>query len=110
MNEQLDLGGGEHPAGAKLTIRQQAALAHIAERQPVSSDELGAFLHWRRMLEAGSGHGLDHRCGYCQSEGADMGKALKAKGFVRRTRAGWVLDGYQALAAPSSQGDLPEGY
>lgn len=107
---QLDLTGKEHPAGVKLTIRQQAALDYISARQPVPSDELGAFLHHRRRHEGGSGHDQDSRCGYCADDGRDAGRALARKGLVRRTRAGWVLDGYQAPAAPSSQGDLPEGF
>lgn len=43
---QIDLEGHEHPTAAvRLTARQQAALDHIAARQPIPSDELGAHLH-----------------------------------------------------------------
>ena len=45
MSQQLDLTGGEQPAAVKLTVRQQAALEFVRQRQPVSSDELGGLLH-----------------------------------------------------------------
>jgi len=114
VSQQLDLGGSEHPAGVRLTIRQQAALEFISQHQPAASDVLGAFLHWRRRIEGGYGHDADTRCGYCGEDGLHAAQALARKGLVRRSREGWALAG-QLLAQPpladrGAQGDLPENY
>ena len=116
---QLDLGGGfaATPSGRRLTPRQQLALATIAVRQPVSSDELGAILHHDRLERGLRGHGVDERCEYCAGEGREMGEALRARGLVRHRRdAGWTLPDYrpggqlpsfQNAAGPDG---FPEGF
>lgn len=85
-DEQLDLAGGAHPHGVKLTRRQDVAYAYVRDHGPVTSDELGALLHELRMLAGHRGHDSDSRCEYCREEGADMGGVLLAKGLVERRR------------------------
>lgn len=116
---QLNLDGGfaATPAGRTLTPRQQLALAHIASRQPVATDELGAVLHEHRRATGGKGHGRDERCDFCTSEGRQMGEALRRRVLVRYRRgAGWTLPDYRpGDHLPSSQNatgpdGFPEGF
>lgn len=92
--------------GPAVTLRPRQALAlnYIAQNAPVRSDELGAWLHADRMQRGGRGHSDGERCDYCNSEGAQMGRALAAKGLVRRRRGeGWVPASWQPPREPSAQ-------
>lgn len=107
MDEQLDLAGGSHPHGVNLTPRQDAAFAFVRDHGPVSSDELGAFLHEYRRDAGGRGHDRDTRCDYCREEGADMGGVLRSKGLVERRRGPerllvWVAEGSADRSADSA--------
>lgn len=120
MDEQLDLEGGAHPHGVPLTRRQDLAYAFVREHGPVTSDELGAFLHEVRLGNGGSGHAMGVRCDYCTSEGADMGGVLRQKGLVERRRGVERLLVWVAADAPrhgkkessqlSNDDPFPEGF
>lgn len=111
---QIDLLTGQpvperEPEAVTLTSRQALALQFISAHQPVSSDELGAVLHEDRMRRGGKGHGRDERCDWCQSEGAQMGNALRKRGFVVQKRTvGWALEGYNYNAAALDIGYDPK--
>lgn len=114
---QLDLITGEPVAPPRdhhaLTDRQQRALEYVGKQQPVSSDELGAFLHEDRMRRGGKGHGRDERCEYCAGEGREMGEALKRHGrVVRKKTIGWVLPDYRAepVDVGFEHTGFPEGF
>lgn len=113
---QLDLLTGEPVPPAKdpdaLTDRQQLGLEFIAQHQPVSSDELGAFLHQDRLERGLKGHGRDERCDFCTGEGREMGEALKRRGkVIRKKTIGWVLPGYRAQPAGGFEHTgIPEGF
>lgn len=101
MNGQLDIDGGfaHTPAGNLLTARQQHALETIARMQPITSDELGAYLHSYRRAHGGKGHAADERCEWCSSEGNDVGQALARRGLVnRKPTVGWCLPGWKPEA------------
>ncbi|RDI73287.1 hypothetical protein Gocc_2887 [Gaiella occulta] len=105
MNEPTDLLGEPLVLPAvKLTPRQRVALEHIRRRQPVTNDELGAALHSFRRGQGGRGHDRDLRCEWCRTEGAQMGRRLRALALVQWKRnAGWTLVGYQAPASRSER-------
>lgn len=117
---QLDLITGEPVPPAKdpgaLTDRQQLALEFIGKHQPVSSDELGAFLHEDRMSRGGKGHGRDERCDWCPGEGREMGEALRRRDcVVRKKSVGWCLAGFSPERSGTSgydpeTSDFPEGF
>lgn len=109
---QLDLLTGQPVQPARdpdaLTDRQQLALEFIGRYQPVSSDELGAFLHEDRLRRGGKGHHRDSRCDWCQSEGSQMGDSLKGRGkVIRKKTIGWVLPEYQAVPTGTDRPDAP---
>lgn len=107
---QLDLAGDELPVGVTLTGRQRQALEFVRDRQPVSAEEVGAYLHelkrcrWCRPPIP---------CKYAFDAGKDVLKALRVKGLVKQRRgAGWVLRDAPRNLAPTraTQGDLPEDF
>ncbi len=101
------------PKPVKLTERQQAALDFIVANQPVTSEELGAFLHEIRMQTGGRGHDREARCRYCSGEGAQTARALRRhKLVVQKRQLGWctpeyrpVPTGTSTIQAPSSTTD-----
>lgn len=118
MNQLDLLGATPTPPDLRLTHRQRIALEYIGHHAPVSSDELGAFLHEDRRARGGKGHSSDTRCDWCHDEGRHMGAALRAKSLVRHRNGeggGWHLTG-QASAAPSPTSQLgpddewPDGF
>jgi hypothetical protein len=63
MMEQLALDG----APAKpLTDRQQLAFDYVRERNGVTADEVGAYLHSCKERRP---HSIDDRCDYCARDG-----------------------------------------
>lgn len=91
MTDQLTLIDPEPP---RLTERQQVALEHLGSNQPLTNDELGAFLHEARRAGGGSGHGREERCAYCAAEGGQMGRRLRELGYAAYRRGhGWVVAG-----------------
>lgn len=89
----------------KLTDRQSLALELIREHAPMSSDELGAYLHEDRMRRGGRGHAAVTTCGYCQQEGLNMGGRLRELGLVRFSRkAGGWYDAEQGIPQGRSTG------
>jgi hypothetical protein len=97
----------------RLTDRQKFAFDAItgAGYLGLQSDELGAVLHRPK-------HGLNDRCPWCATTGAEIGRALRAKGLVqqRRRRAPggevytvWTVSG--DLRKPVDRDyALPEGF
>ena len=110
MPEQLALIA----APPKLTERQQLAFEFISNRQPVSSEEFGAFLHEDRRDRGGRGHDAEARCRYCHDEGSHMGAALRRHKLVVQKRGlGWCTPDYKpertndtsAMQGPSATTD-----
>lgn len=90
----LDGTGTPTPPEVRLTARQRFALEIVAEREPVPSELLGAYLHELRAVEErGNGHGHEDVCRFCRQEGRSMGERLRALGLVAfSTKAGgWRL-------------------
>ncbi len=90
----LDGTGTPTPPEVRLTVRQRFALEIIAEKEPISSERLGAYLHELRAVEEkGYGHGYEDVCRFCKQEGEGMGARLRSLDLVRfSTKAhGWRL-------------------
>jgi hypothetical protein len=90
----LDGTGTPTPPGVALTRRQRFALEIVAEKEPISSERLGAYLHELRAVEeSGNGHGHEDVCRFCRQEGRGMGERLRELDLVRySTKAhGWRL-------------------
>jgi hypothetical protein len=85
------------PPGVKMTPRLRCALEHIAARQPVTNDELGARLHeFKRDGGKPWGHARDNRCKFCHDEGRSAGSSLRSKRLVVwKKNRGWCLVGYK---------------
>lgn len=66
---------------ATLTERQRRAFDGVdaAGWDGLTTDEIGALLHHPK-------HSLNDRCAFCGSAGAEMTRALRAKGLVRQRR------------------------
>jgi hypothetical protein len=71
----------------KLTARQELAWGFVRERDGVSADEVGAYLHAHRERRP---HGVDERCEWCARDGRSVlqSKALKPLVTYRRTDQG----------------------
>lgn len=73
---QLDVFGGETPVVEldwPATLRVLAESERALER-PLSADEAGAILHYRRGK-----HALDGRCDYCTTDGREALERLRAR-------------------------------
>lgn len=70
-----------------LTRNQQLAFDYIRERDGVTADEVGAFLHAHRDKRP---HGVDARCDWCARDGRSVltSKALKPLVTYRRAPGG----------------------
>ena len=96
MTDQLSLDGTGTPTPPelRLTTRQRYALEIVSEREPISSERLGAYLHELRALEEkGSGHDHESVCRFCRQEGRSMGDRLREFGLVAYSTKyhGWRL-------------------
>lgn len=102
-----------------LTDRQQVAFNAIARSgyDGLHTDELGAAVHaWQHR------HGEDERCQFCGSVAMELGRALRAKGYVQQRRRRmpggdqvtvWTVSGKleRPDVRPSAQtNDFPEGF
>ncbi len=76
LTSETDLSHVRTAAPKPLTDRQQLAFDYVRERDGVSADEVGAFLHAHRDKRP---HGVDQRCDWCARDGRSVltSKALK---------------------------------
>jgi hypothetical protein len=90
MSEQLALDEVRGPdqgtlerATKPLTHRQQLAFDYVRERDGVSADEVGAFLHAHRDKRP---HGVDARCTFCTRDGRSVLTSVALKPLVTYRR------------------------
>lgn len=86
MSEQLALAGVDTPQPSPvrpLKPRQQLAWEYVRERDGVTADEVGAWLHAHKDRRP---HGVDERCEWCARDGRSVlqSKALKPLVTYRR--------------------------
>lgn len=106
---QLDLLGGETPAGErKLGERQQLVLTALTEG-PLSDEEAGALIHGTRGK-----HAAEKRCLYCAQEGRGVLVSLRKRGLCIRRRSGrWERKGVRGSVSRETiqtYNQLPEGF
>lgn len=96
MTEQLAIDTVRGPdqgtlerAAKPLTSNQQLAFDYIRERDGVTVDEIGAYLHAHRDKRP---HGVDQRCEWCAKTGRQtvQSKALKPLVTYRRAPGGYL--------------------
>lgn len=91
MSEQLAIDTVRGPdqgtlgrAAKPLTHRQQLAFDYVRERDGVTVDEVGAFLHAHRDKRP---HGVDARCDFCARDGSSVLRSVALKPLVTYRRA-----------------------
>jgi hypothetical protein len=96
----------------ELTERQRQAFEYLRDEGPVSSEELGAFLHSIRERKR---HRPELRCDWCAQDGRQVILSLERRGLARgigRGRPLWIaVDPAQLVIGDEPElSAFPEGY